>query len=82
MEPPPAGVRMTWNCWPSSKLEAAKSVLPFAALYTPNRRLPNMPVGAAQRVQHATDRAPKAMTFRAAGAALRAYSLQTVQCDA
>lgn len=39
------GVRLTWNIWPNSKLEATKCVIPFAALYTPNKRLPNMPVG-------------------------------------
>ena len=38
------GVRLTWNIWPNSKLEATKCVIPFAALYTPNKRLPNMPV--------------------------------------
>lgn len=40
------GVRLTWNIWPNSKLEATKCVIPFAALYTPNRKLPNMPVRA------------------------------------
>lgn len=39
------GVRLTFNIWPNSKLEATKCVVPFAALYTPNKRLPNMPVG-------------------------------------
>lgn len=38
------GVRLTFNIWPNSKLEATKCVVPFAALYTPNKRLPNMPV--------------------------------------
>ncbi len=38
------GVRLTWNIWPNSKLEATKCVIPFAAVYTPNKRLPNMPV--------------------------------------
>jgi hypothetical protein len=37
-------VRLTFNIWPNSKLEATKCVVPFAALYTPNKRLPNMPV--------------------------------------
>lgn len=39
-------MRLTFNIWPNSKLEATKCVVPFAALYTPNKRLPNMPVGA------------------------------------
>ncbi|KAG1675309.1 hypothetical protein FOA52_015983 [Chlamydomonas sp. UWO 241] len=38
------GVRMTWNVWPTSKVEATKCVIPFTAIYTPNKRLPNMPV--------------------------------------
>ena len=38
------GVRLTWNIWPNSKLEATKCVMPFAALYTPNRKMPTMPV--------------------------------------
>eukprot|EP00879_Flechtneria_rotunda_P000388 GHRR01000481.1.p1 GENE.GHRR01000481.1~~GHRR01000481.1.p1 ORF type:complete len:762 (+),score=240.68 GHRR01000481.1:2399-4684(+) len=38
------GIRLTWNLWPNSKLEATKCVIPFAAVYTPNKRLPNMPV--------------------------------------
>jgi protein transport protein SEC23 len=33
-------VRLTWNVWPHSRLEAAKCVVPFAALYTPARALP------------------------------------------
>lgn len=38
------GIRLTWNIWPNSKLEATKAVIPFAAMYTPNKKLPNMPV--------------------------------------
>lgn len=38
------GVRLTWNLWPNSKLEATKCVIPFSAVYNPNKRLPNMPV--------------------------------------
>ncbi|PNH05857.1 Protein transport protein Sec23A [Tetrabaena socialis] len=37
------GVRLTWNIWPNSKLEATKCVIPFASIYTPNKRLPTMP---------------------------------------
>jgi len=29
------GVRLSWNVWPNSKLEATKCVLPFGALVTP-----------------------------------------------
>ena len=28
-------VRMSWNIWPRNKVDAAKCVVPFAALYTP-----------------------------------------------
>jgi hypothetical protein len=42
------GVRMTWNIWPNSRLEATKCVIPFAACYTPNKKLPNMPVSEKQ----------------------------------
>ncbi|MEW5313173.1 MAG: hypothetical protein WDW38_004762 [Sanguina aurantia] len=38
------GVRLSWNIWPNSKLEATKCVIPFAAVYTPNKRLPSMTV--------------------------------------
>ncbi len=38
------GVRLTWNIWPNSKLEATKCVIPFAAVYTPNKQIPTMPV--------------------------------------
>lgn len=37
------GVRMAWNIWPNSKLEATKCVIPFGVMYTPNKRLPQMP---------------------------------------
>ena len=33
------GVRLTWNVWPSTRVEAAKCVVPFAALYSPVRPL-------------------------------------------
>lgn len=38
------GIRLTWNIWPNSRLEATKCVIPFAALYSPSKRLPSMPV--------------------------------------
>lgn len=33
-------VRMSWNVWPSSKLEAAKMIVPLAAMYTPLKPVP------------------------------------------
>ncbi|KAK9814088.1 hypothetical protein WJX72_000474 [[Myrmecia] bisecta] len=39
-----ANLRLSWNVWPNSRLEATKSVIPFGALYTPNKVLPDMPV--------------------------------------
>lgn len=35
-------VRLTWNIWPHNRVEATKCVIPFAALYTPNKALENM----------------------------------------
>lgn len=34
------GTRLSFHCWPSSKLEATRSVAPFGALYTPLKKLP------------------------------------------
>ncbi len=45
------GVRLTWNVWPNSKLEATRCVIPFAALYTPTKRLAHMPVRQARSRQ-------------------------------
>eukprot|EP01018_Ginkgo_biloba_P035241 Gb_05558 [translate_table: standard] len=38
------GVRMTWNVWPNSKIEASKCVVPLATVYTPIRPVPDLPV--------------------------------------
>ncbi|KAL4422806.1 hypothetical protein ABPG75_009003 [Micractinium tetrahymenae] len=38
------GVRMTWNVWPQSRLEAAKCVIPFCALYTPAKQTSQLQV--------------------------------------
>ncbi len=38
------GVRLIWNVWPSTRLEAAKCVLPLAAVYSPVKALASMPV--------------------------------------
>jgi protein transport protein SEC23 len=35
-----SGVRFSFHCWPSTRLEATRSVAPFGALYTPLRKLP------------------------------------------
>lgn len=37
-------VRLSFNVWPNSKLEATKCVVPFGVLYTPLKPLPQMPV--------------------------------------
>ena len=29
------GIRLSWNVWPSSRLEATRMVVPLASLYTP-----------------------------------------------
>lgn len=35
------GIRLTWNRWPTSKVEASKCVVPMAAVYTPLRHFPD-----------------------------------------
>lgn len=42
---PRAAVRMTWNVWPHSRLEAAKCVVPFSTLYTPAKQTSQLQVG-------------------------------------
>ncbi|KAK9072488.1 hypothetical protein SSX86_008922 [Deinandra increscens subsp. villosa] len=37
------GVRMTWNAWPRTKVEASKCVVPFAASISPIRPHPHIP---------------------------------------
>jgi protein transport protein SEC23 len=37
------GVRMTWNVWPATRIEATKMVVPLAALVTPLKERPDMP---------------------------------------
>ncbi|XP_010269071.1 PREDICTED: protein transport protein SEC23-like [Nelumbo nucifera] len=37
------GVRMTWNVWPRTKVEASKCVIPIAAAITPIRSHPDIP---------------------------------------
>lgn len=37
------GVRFSWNVWPSSRIEATRMVVPIGALYTPLKRIVNMP---------------------------------------
>lgn len=34
------GVRMSWNVWPSSRLEATRLVVNLACLYTPLKEKP------------------------------------------
>lgn len=37
-------IRLSWNVWPNSKVEATKCVVPFAAIYTPTKKIPELPV--------------------------------------
>ncbi|XP_044499602.1 protein transport protein SEC23-like [Mangifera indica] len=37
------GVRMTWNLWPRTKVEASKCVIPLAACFSPIRFHPDIP---------------------------------------
>mmetsp|Transcript_5940 Transcript_5940/g.13001 ORF Transcript_5940/g.13001 Transcript_5940/m.13001 type:complete len:832 (+) Transcript_5940:125-2620(+) len=36
-----SGTRLSFHCWPSSRLEAQRCVAPFGALVTPIKKLPN-----------------------------------------
>jgi len=37
------GIRLSWNVWPSSRLEATRMVVPLGALYTPIKERPDLP---------------------------------------
>mmetsp|Transcript_28195 Transcript_28195/g.63859 ORF Transcript_28195/g.63859 Transcript_28195/m.63859 type:complete len:770 (-) Transcript_28195:276-2585(-) len=37
------GIRSSWNVWPSSRIEATRCVVPLGCLYTPLKRIENMP---------------------------------------
>lgn len=87
------GVRFAWNVWPDSKVEATKCVVPLAALWSPGKDLPNMPVRGgtmhvARRRATRTDRTSKTKlterilpTLVRAGSALRTRAVQ-VRCHA
>ena len=38
------GVRLSWNAWPSSRIEATRVVSPFGAICTPVKAMDGMPV--------------------------------------
>ena len=38
-----AGVRLSWNVWPSSRIEATRTVVPISALYTPLKQRDDLP---------------------------------------
>ncbi len=37
------GIRLSWNVWPASKVEATRTVVPVAALYTPLKEREDLP---------------------------------------
>lgn len=37
------GIRITWNVWPSSRIEATRLVVPLACLYQPIKERPDLP---------------------------------------
>lgn len=37
------GVRITWNVWPSSRLDATRLVVPLGTLYQPIKERPDLP---------------------------------------
>ena len=38
-----SGVRLSWNVWPSSRIEATRTVVPISALYTPLKQREDLP---------------------------------------
>ena len=42
-ELPCVGVRLSWNVWPSSRIEATRTVVPISALYTPLKIREDLP---------------------------------------
>eukprot|EP00899_Mesostigma_viride_P007974 jgi/Mesvir1/17178/Mv07599-RA.1 len=38
------GLRFSWNVWPSSRIEAARIVVPLGCMVTPLKEIPDMPV--------------------------------------
>ena len=38
-----SGVRLSWNVWPSSRIEATRTVVPISALYTPLKQRDDLP---------------------------------------
>jgi hypothetical protein len=43
MELTQTGVRFSWNAWPSSRIEATRTVVPISALYTPLKEREDLP---------------------------------------
>ena len=37
------GIRLSWNVWPSSRIEANRTVVPIAALYIPLKQRDDLP---------------------------------------
>ncbi|XP_019627443.1 PREDICTED: protein transport protein Sec23A-like isoform X1 [Branchiostoma belcheri] len=37
------GIRLSWNVWPSSRLEATRMVVPLGCLFTPMKERPDLP---------------------------------------
>merc|ERR1711881_262663 len=37
------GIRLSWNVWPSSRLEATRMVVPLSCLFTPLKERPDLP---------------------------------------
>ena len=37
------GLRFSWNVWPSTRIEATRLVVPFGCLYSPLKKIENMP---------------------------------------
>eukprot|EP00771_Trimastix_marina_P000269 gnl/Trimastix_PCT/1282.p1 GENE.gnl/Trimastix_PCT/1282~~gnl/Trimastix_PCT/1282.p1 ORF type:complete len:761 (+),score=284.41 gnl/Trimastix_PCT/1282:56-2284(+) len=38
------GLRTSWNVWPTSRVDAGRMIIPFGSLYTPLKKIKDMPV--------------------------------------
>jgi len=38
------GIRWSWNVWPTSGLEATRMVVPLGCLYSPMKKIKDLPV--------------------------------------
>ncbi len=82
LEPAPCpAVRMTWNVWPQSRLEAAKCVIPFCALYTPAKQTSQLQVRRRRCCRQLLGQRGKQKWHTTAGATAHRIVGQQQQCS-